>query len=540
VTVATASVRAAARRGAPPRRQLVRAVVAGAVAQLAGVALLGGAAALLVWSAHRPGLGAVAGLLLVVELLAFARAPLRHLERVTAHDLGLGGLEGWRTWLLDSVATWSPSRMAAARAGDLLSRCLEDTDRLQDIWVRAAVPAMATLLALAAASVGLTVAEPLAGLGVAVASAVVALATWGRAGRVSRLGTEEAELRGAAAAHAVELAQGAEALRLLGADRAHLAATASLVARADVLAGRREATSARLGLLAAGAAGAALIAAVTGATLPTTNAALAAGVALATLACGDLLATLPLALEPLGPVAGAATRLAGLASERATGTEPAEPGALELADVDVAPAEVGPVLLAHVSLAVAPDALVCVTGPTGSGKSALLAVAAALEPPRAGAVRLAGRDVAAIEEGALRGVLQWLPAHPGLLEGRVRDVLDVGRGLDDETLHAVIERVGLADVLAGRGGLDAVVGGAGTGLSGGEQRLLALARLLAGSPRVLVLDEPTAGLDERAAAKVRDAVAAAGAAVLAASHDEAVLAWATTAHRVVEGRVEPA
>ena len=491
MTVATASVRAAARRGAPPRRQLVRAVVAGAVAQLAGVALLGGAAALLVWSAHRPGLGAVAGLLLVVELLAFARAPLRHLERVTAHDLGLGGLEGWRTWLLDSVATWSPSRMAAARAGDLLSRCLEDTDRLQDIWVRAAVPAMATLVALAAASVGLTVAEPLAGLGVAVASAVVALATWGRAGRVSRLGTEEAELRGAAAAHAVELAQGAEALRLLGADRAHLAATASLVARADVLAGRREATSARLGLLAAGAA-------------------------------------------------GAATRLAGLASERATGTEPAEPGALELADVDVAPAEVGPVLLAHVSLAVAPDALVCVTGPTGSGKSALLAVAAALEPPRAGAVRLAGRDVAAIEEGALRGVLQWLPAHPGLLEGRVRDVLDVGRGLDDETLHAVIERVGLADVLAGRGGLDAVVGGAGTGLSGGEQRLLALARLLAGSPRVLVLDEPTAGLDERAAAKVRDAVAAAGAAVLAASHDEAVLAWATTAHRVVEGRVEPA
>ncbi|HEV3327838.1 MAG TPA: hypothetical protein VGZ33_00435, partial [Acidimicrobiales bacterium] len=204
----------AAARGAPSRRVVARAVVAGATAQLASVALVGGATGLLVWSAMRPGLGTVAGLLLAVEVVAFLRAPLRHAERLAAHDLGLGGLAGWRTWLLDSVATWSPSRLAAARAGDLLARCLEDTDRLQDLWVRAVVPAASTVAALLLAAVLLAIAVPVAGAAVALGTSLVAWATWARARRVVELGVAESALRGAIAARAVELAHGATALRL--------------------------------------------------------------------------------------------------------------------------------------------------------------------------------------------------------------------------------------------------------------------------------------------------------------------------------------
>ena len=154
-------------RGAPTRRVVVRAVAFGALARLAGVALVGGAGGLLTWSAARPGLASVGGLLIAVELVAFLRAPLRHAERVASHDLGLDGLAGWRTWLLDSVATWAPSRLAAARSGDLLARCVEDADQLQDLWVRVLVPAVSSLVALACVAVALGVLDPLGGAALA-------------------------------------------------------------------------------------------------------------------------------------------------------------------------------------------------------------------------------------------------------------------------------------------------------------------------------------------------------------------------------------
>lgn len=528
----------AAARGAPSRRVVVRAVVAGAAAQLATVALVGGATGLLVWSAMRPGLGTVAGLLLAVEVVAFLRAPLRHAERLAAHDLGLGGLAGWRTWLLDSVATWSPSRLAAARAGDLLARCLEDTDRLQDLWVRAVVPAASTVAALLLAAVLLAIAIPVAGAAVALGTSLVAWATWSRARRVAELGVAESALRGAVAARTVELAHGATALRLAGADAGHVATTLELVATADRLAARRDGAIAQLGVAASAVAALVLLAAVAGATLPTAHPAIAAGVALAALACGELLTALPSALDPLGAVAGAAERLAGLATPRPEGLTDAPAGALGLEGVDVAAAAAGPVLLASVTLHVTRGAPVAVLGPTGSGKSSLLAVAAGLEDPRRGAVTLGGLDVATLEEGSLRRRIGWLPAHPSLLEGTVRDVLDVGRGLPDATLTDALERVGLTSVLDGRGGLDTVVGPRGEGVSAGERRRLALARLLAGRPDVYVLDEPTAGLDEASSRETLDAVASSGAGVLLATHDARAAEWAATRRVVREGRLE--
>ena len=532
------AVATAAARGAPPRRLLVRAVAAGAVAQLATVALIAGATGLLTWSASRPGLSAVAGLLVAVELVAFLRAPLRHVERVAAHDLGLDGLAGWRTWLLDAVATWSPSRLAAARAGDLLARCLEDADRLQDLWVRSVVPAAATSVALLSASVLLAIVRPLAGAAVALATIVVAVAVWRRATRVADLGAEEAGLRGAAAARAVELAHGAAALRLLGAHEEHQELTCDLVHRADRLAARRDGVVAQLSLLSSIAAALALGVAVASVGFPTAHPAIGAAVALAALACGELLVSLPVSLEALGPVAGAAGRLDGLAAPLGAGTDEAPAGALALHHVDVAAAAAGPVLLAGVDVDVAPGATVAVVGPTGSGKSSLLAVAAGLEAPRGGDVTLGGVPLTALTEASLRRRVAWLPTHPTLLEGRVRDVLDVGRGLGDDELDAALAAVGLTEALAARGGLDAVVGQRGEDLSGGEQRRLALARLVAGRPDVYVLDEPTAGLDEATARVVLDALDEAGAAVLVATHDPRVATWTTTRRSVREGRVE--
>jgi ABC-type transport system involved in cytochrome bd biosynthesis fused ATPase/permease subunit len=537
VSRATDAVALAARRGAPARRAVVRAVAAGTAAQLATVALVAGATGLLAWAAERPGLGAVAGLLVAVEVLAFCRAPLRHAERVTAHDLGLDGLAGWRTWLLEAVATWSPSRLAAARAGDALSRCLDDTDRLQDLWVRTLVPAASRTAALVVAAVLLAIAIPVAGAAVLGATALVAVTTWWRARRVCELGAAEAITRGAVAARAVEYAHGAESLRLLGADRAHAELTGLLVVRAGRLAAHREAVVAQLEVLAALLGAVAFVVAVGAVGLPAAQPALGAAVALGVLACGELLAGLPTSLDALGPVAGAAERLVELAEPPGTGTLDPPRGALVLDDVDVAPAADGPVLVAAVTLAAELARPVAVVGPTGSGKSSLLAVAAGLEAPRRGTVSLGGVALAELDEASLRRRVGWLPATPALLEGRVRDVLDVGRNLGDDALSAALEAVGLEPALRDRGGLDAVVGPRGDDLSGGERRRLALARLLAGRPDVYVLDEPTAGLDATAAARALDAVGTTGAAVLVASHDPRVVGWTPTRRVIADGRL---
>lgn len=519
-------------RGAPARRVVVRAVLCGAIAQLAGIALVGGATGLLTWSSMRPGLATVVGLLVAVEVVAFLRAPLRHAERVAAHDLGLGGLSGWRTWLLESVATWSPSRLAAARTGDLLARCLEDTDRLQDMWVSVLVPAASSVLALLAASVLIAIAVPLAGAGLAIATVLVVTLAARRARRAVDLGVEEARLRGSVAARVVEFTHAAGSLAALGASSRHAAATTALVDRADHLAARRAASASTLCVVAGFAGGASLLTAVAAARLPTSHPGLAAGVVLATLACTELLVGIPALLDSLGAVAGAAERLGSLAEPVSNGTTRARRGDLELREVDVTAGADGPVLLRGVSLVAAPASTVSVLGPTGSGKSSLLAVASRLEQPAGGTISLDGVDVGDLEEASLRERLAWLSATPTLLEGRVRDVLDVGRGIHDADLRAAIERVGLADILDDRGGLDAVIGPRAMDLSGGERRRLALARLLAGRPDCFVLDEPTAGLDRDAVNVVLRALDDTRAAVLVATHDDQVAAWSSTARSV--------
>ena len=205
------------------------------------------------------------------------------------------------------------------------------------------------------------------------------------------------------------------------------------------------------------------------------------------------------------------------------------------------PSAAGPVdILKDLSFSVAPRERVAITGPSGSGKSSLIALAAGLERPTGGSVELLGQDLARLDEDG----------RARLRRGRVSLVFQAFHLLPNMT---ALENVAAPLEIARRPAAEAVartwldrVGLAGRArhyphqLSGGEQQRVALARALAPRPALLFADEPTGNLDAANAAKVADLlfglVAEEGAAMVLVTHDPALAARADRQVRLDGGR----
>jgi len=170
-------------------------------------------------------------------------------------------------------------------------------------------------------------------------------------------------------------------------------------------------------------------------------------------------------------------------------------------------------------------------GPSGSGKSTLLDVLLGFARPSAGRVTItggsgtAGTDLACLDPDAWRAVLAWVPQDPYLFPGTVASNIRLGRpDAPDDAVEAAARAAALDDVP-----LDRPVTERGGGLSSGQRRRVALARALLPCRPVLLLDEPTAGLDAATEARVLDtlrAQATAGRIVLIAAHHPHVIAVA--------------
>ncbi|WP_432878255.1 thiol reductant ABC exporter subunit CydD [Kribbella sp. CA-245084] len=169
-----------------------------------------------------------------------------------------------------------------------------------------------------------------------------------------------------------------------------------------------------------------------------------------------------------------------------------------------------------------PGEVVALTGPSGAGKSTALAVLLGFVEPERGVVVAGGSAADEFDPAEWRRQFAWVPQRPGLRLGTVADNVRLGcpTASDDEV------RLALLTAGAGELALDKPVGEQGQLLSGGQQRRVALARALITNAPVLLLDEPTAGLDPDAEAAVITGLRSTGRTVLMVAHRPALIAAA--------------
>jgi len=161
-------------------------------------------------------------------------------------------------------------------------------------------------------------------------------------------------------------------------------------------------------------------------------------------------------------------------------------------------------LFDQLELSLAPGSTTCLTGASGLGKSTLLSLLTKLVEPTRGRLLLDGLDLRDLTPAAVRALVALAPQNPWLHNGTIRD--NITYGLPDVgalALSRAVELTGLDEVVRPlRRGLATPIGVGGQQLSGGQQRRIALARAVVRQTPLLLLDEPTTGLDDSCAHQV--------------------------------------
>ena len=466
-----------------------------------GAALLG----LSGWFITATGLAGIAGIGIAfdvfrpsagVRFLALGRAAARYGERLLTHDATLRALAALRVVILRGFARSDASTLMQLRGEAVLTRIISDVDALDGVILRLVLPVAAAIVTHV---VVFLVLLWLVGMPVAVvilaSYLLFSVLTLAHLGRRSITPSSSAEETGQALRRGtIDMIRDREALIVAAKLSLREAALLDLDERARIA--MRELDRAermagfRISVLVAVAAMGAFLA---GAWLLETD---AVGPATAViglfvaLALAETLMPLRRGVSDLGRMVGAADRVSPQTIS--------VPGSTVL-DIPSS----GPLLAIEqhgLKVELRPGEAIALTGPSGIGKSTLLLKIAGLLASEG--VLIKGTAPNDWPEAALRDVVSALPQRSALIGGTIRDNLSLAGDFDDAAMWAALESVALSEEIAARGGLETRLGEGGAGLSGGQVRRLCLARSILKKNEILLLDEPTEGLDAETAEAV--------------------------------------
>lgn len=540
----------------PYKRWIALGLFCSLAASLSGIALL----AVSGWFLSSMALAGVAGATMnyftpsaIIRGLALVRISGRYAERLINHDVTLRALAGLRLWLYDRLWPLSPGQTAMLGHSQLFSRMRADIDRLEHVYLAVFMPAVMALIGFPLilwVTAGYLGAAAMA-TGLMALLAGVVLPLWAQ--RRSRatgeaLVSAEAGLR----QQVGDIILGAAELELYG-------QSAAAAARVEALSRQQEDRKARLDSVQSAGSGLVPWAAATATAWTLWLGAGALGVGhlagpdvamLCLLAMGgfELIGPLPEAMSQLVASLAAARRVFELADQSpripaASGATPGVPArpSIRFEHVAMRYDDHSPPVLTDFDLELPAGRRMALLGPSGAGKSSVLQVLLRFEPIQQGRIVIDGLDLAALDPEAWRSRVSVVEQRTHIFNASLRDNLLIARpGASEAQLQAALDGAQLQGFVAGLPeGLETWLGEGGALISGGEGRRVAIARALLADRPVLLLDEPTEGLDPATAQSLLGALETLtrGRTVLLISHQLAGLQQLVEArYRLERGR----
>ncbi len=496
---------------------LRRAVLAGLLVTLSTIGLAGTSAWLIVRSAQEPAVLSLTVPMGLVQLFALSKAAGRYVERTQTHRSALGVMGHVRASVARLLEPLVPAGLGPNSA-DVVDVVVRDVDRVQDLLTAVAGPLLTSMFAglVAVAVAGVIV--PWTALTLFAGLLLTAVVLPLLAARVGESSANEMDLvRSEMVSLFDRAAQGGDEYVMAGAS---ISLERELVALEDRFDKALHGRTAMMGV-------------ISGLTTLISGLCVIAVVALTAVALrqgqvGPALVAVPAllgvsVLELVGGVAPslvgfrgdrvALMRLEALANVEAPVKEPAEPGAMdsvagELVATGLTRTFDGHRVLSNISFDLARGDVVMLGGPSGGGKTTLARLLAKFLDPDGGSLRIGSSPYDDLQSRQVRERVGFVDDAPHVFATSLAGNLRIAKPTATvEELEAALEAAGLSQLLATMPeGLDTQLGGSATGLSGGEQRRLGVARELLVRRPIVIFDEPTEGLDEQTATKVMSSI----------------------------------
>lgn len=547
----------------PEPKRFWSGIAFGSLSAASAIGLMWASSYLIAASSLRPLILTLMWVIVSVRFFALGRAFFRYIERLASHDAAFRMLGRLRVGIFERLVPGAPASLSRISRGDLMSRFVSDVDDLQDLPLRFWQPLLTSVVVSAATVVVLGCFSVRVALIVAVCL-VAAFVLGGvlpqRAHR--RITRGAAGLRAEQNQHTLETLTGLDVLSAYDATDAAAREAGVLADRTARVDASRASSQGVTDLVLLALTGVAVIGALWAGGTELTAGAFAgtmlAVLVLVPISIFDVFGQVPAAMSALENVQVASQRIgevidSGVAAAdgpSASSRQPASPEAagfasLQLHDVSIGWSAADPVAT-HIDLTLHPGDRVLVTGASGAGKSTLAATLVRFLDHHAGDYLLDGVDVRELGGDRVRRTVGLCEQRPHLFASTIRaNLLLAHPTAEDDEMVAVLQRVGLGELLTERDGLDTVVGEHGELLSGGQVQRIALARALLARFPVIVFDEPTANVDPEMSQRLLTDLLTATAdarhapAVIVMSHDHVPAELIDRAWQLRDGTLQP-